>query len=149
MGLYQGMFLIGFMRFTHTDRQTDRQISPIGHNALGYFTHDDKEQDEGEDPAEVVSREMQPSAVMDVHLGALTPPTYSTMIKSRYMAYSNIFLSDRKGCKLSLRNKLFVHISKSFKNNLHNVLSLSHCNNNGADFTLDIQKNHILRIWGS
>lgn len=88
------MFLTGLMRFTQTDRKTD--ISPIGHDALCYFTHDDEEQDEGEDPAEVVSGEVKPSAVMDVNLGALTPPTYNTMIQNLFVAYSNIFPHVRK-----------------------------------------------------
>lgn len=67
-------------------KERDRQNLPIRHDAFGYLTDDDEEQNEGEDPAEIVSREVQPCAVMDVHLGALTSPSYSTMIKNLYVA---------------------------------------------------------------
>lgn len=52
--------------------------SPVGHDALGDLADEDEEEDEGEDPAQVVSREVQPCAVMDVNLGTLTAPTCNT-----------------------------------------------------------------------
>lgn len=41
---------------------------PIGDDALCDLTDEDEEQDEGEQPAQVVTREVEPGAVMDVHL---------------------------------------------------------------------------------
>lgn len=48
---------------------------PIGQDPLRDLTHKDKEQDEGEDPAQVVPWEVQPGAMMNVHLGALAAPS--------------------------------------------------------------------------
>ena len=50
--------------------------SPIGDDALSNLTDQDKEEDEGEEPAQVVTREVQPGAVVDVHLGALAAPAF-------------------------------------------------------------------------
>lgn len=50
--------------------------SPIGDDALCDLTDQDEEEDEGEEPAQVVTREVQPGAVVDVHLGALAAPAY-------------------------------------------------------------------------
>ena len=47
---------------------------PVRDDALRYLTHQHEEQDEGKDPAHVVPGEVQPSAVMDVHLRALAAP---------------------------------------------------------------------------
>lgn len=49
--------------------------SPVRQDALRDLTHQDKEQHEGQDPAQVVPREVEPRAVVDVHLGALTAPS--------------------------------------------------------------------------
>jgi len=48
---------------------------PIRQDALCDFTHQDEEQHEGQDPAQVVPREVEPRAVVDVYLGALTAPS--------------------------------------------------------------------------
>lgn len=48
--------------------------SPIRDDALGDLAHQDEEEDEGEQPAQVVAGEVQPGAVVDVHLGALAAP---------------------------------------------------------------------------
>lgn len=39
---------------------------PVRDNAFCYLTDQDEEQDEGEEPAEVVSRKVKPGTVMDV-----------------------------------------------------------------------------------
>lgn len=49
--------------------------SPIRQDTLSDLTHEDEEQHEGKDPAEVVAREMEPGAVVNVHLGALAAPS--------------------------------------------------------------------------
>lgn len=49
--------------------------SPIRQDALRDLTHQDEEQHEGQDPAQVVPREVEPRAVVDVHLGALAAPS--------------------------------------------------------------------------
>lgn len=49
--------------------------SPIRQDALRDLTHQDKEQHKGQDPAQVVPREVEPRAVVDVYLGALTAPS--------------------------------------------------------------------------
>lgn len=49
--------------------------SPIRQDALRDLTHQDKEQHEGQDPAQVVPREVEPCAVVNVHLGTLTAPS--------------------------------------------------------------------------
>ena len=48
--------------------------SPVRQDAFRDLTHQDEEQHEGQDPAQVVPREVQPCAVVDVHLGALAAP---------------------------------------------------------------------------
>lgn len=57
------------------DRSTLLRHSPIRQDALCDFTHQDEEQHEGQDPAQVVPREVEPRAVVDVYLGALTAPS--------------------------------------------------------------------------
>lgn len=49
--------------------------SPIGQDALRDFTHQDEEQHEGQDPTQVVPREVEPRAMVDVYFGALTAPS--------------------------------------------------------------------------
>lgn len=49
--------------------------SPIRQDALSDLTDEDEEQHEGEDPAQVVPREVQPGTVVNVHLGALAAPS--------------------------------------------------------------------------
>ncbi|ELK26704.1 hypothetical protein MDA_GLEAN10004047 [Myotis davidii] len=49
--------------------------SPVRQDALGDLTHQDEEQHEGQDPAQVVPREVEPRAVVDVYLRALTAPS--------------------------------------------------------------------------
>lgn len=56
---------------------------PIRDDALGDLADQDEEEDEGEEPAQVVSWEVQPGAVVDVHLGALAAPTCSGKRKNR------------------------------------------------------------------
>lgn len=41
---------------------------PVGDDAFCNLTDEDEEQDEGEEPAQVVSRKVKPGAVMDVNL---------------------------------------------------------------------------------
>lgn len=41
---------------------------PIRDDALGDLADEDEEQDEGEQPPQVVTRKMEPGAVMDVDL---------------------------------------------------------------------------------
>lgn len=57
------------------DRSTLLSHSPIRQDALRNLTHQHKEQHEGQDPAQVVPGEMEPCAVVDVHLGALAAPS--------------------------------------------------------------------------
>jgi hypothetical protein len=49
--------------------------SPIRQDALCNLTNEDKEQHKGQDPAKVVPWEMEPRAMVDVYLGALTAPS--------------------------------------------------------------------------
>lgn len=49
-------------------RKLLRTDVPVGDDALCDLTDEDEEQDEGEQPAQVVTREVEPGAVMDVHL---------------------------------------------------------------------------------
>lgn len=60
----------------HVEVQVPRPGEPIGHDALSDLTDQHEEEDEGQDPAQVVAREVQPCAVMNVNLGALTAPPY-------------------------------------------------------------------------
>lgn len=48
---------------------------PIRQDTLSDLTHQDKEQHEGKDPAQVVAREMEPGAMVNVYLGALAAPS--------------------------------------------------------------------------
>ena len=48
----------------------------VGDDALGDLAHVDEEEGEGEDPAQVVSREVEPRVVVDLDLGALTAPAW-------------------------------------------------------------------------
>lgn len=48
---------------------------PVRQDTLSDLTHEDEEQYEGQDPAQVVPREMEPGAVVNVHLGALAAPS--------------------------------------------------------------------------
>lgn len=48
---------------------------PIWDNALCNLTDEDEEQDEGEEPSQVVSRKVKPGAVVDVDLWTLAAPT--------------------------------------------------------------------------
>lgn len=50
--------------------------SPIRQDALRDLTHQDEEQHESQDPAQVVPRKVEPRAVVDVYLGALTAPSW-------------------------------------------------------------------------
>lgn len=59
---------------THSLRPSESH-SPIRQDALRDLTHQDEEQHEGQDPAQVVPREVEPCAVVNVHLGALTAPS--------------------------------------------------------------------------
>ena len=45
-----------------------------GDEALGELAHVHKEQREGEDPSQIVSGEVEPCVVVDLHLGALAAP---------------------------------------------------------------------------
>lgn len=56
---------------------------PVRQDTLSDLTHQYKEQHEGEDPAQVVAREMEPGAVVNVHLGALAAPACGEMQKAR------------------------------------------------------------------
>ena len=48
---------------------------PIRQDTLSDLTHQDKEQHEGKDPAQVVAREMEPGAMVNVYFGALAAPS--------------------------------------------------------------------------
>lgn len=48
---------------------------PIRQNTLSDLTHEDEEQHEGKNPAQVVAWEMEPGAVVNVYLGALAAPS--------------------------------------------------------------------------
>lgn len=73
-------------------RPTLLRHSPIRQDALGDFTHQDKEQHEGQDPAQVVPGEVEPRAVVNVHLGALAAPSCNETQEE-----GDAWLS-RKGC---------------------------------------------------
>lgn len=51
---------------------------PIRDDALRDLADEDEEQDEGEQPAQVVTGEVEPGAVVDVDLGALAAPACNT-----------------------------------------------------------------------
>lgn len=55
--------------------ESSESHSPIRQDALCDLTHQDKEQHEGQDPAQVVPGEVEPRAMVDVYLGALTAPS--------------------------------------------------------------------------
>ena len=62
--------------------------SPIRQDALRDFTHQDKEQHEGQDPAQVVPRKVEPCAMVNVHLGTLTAPSCKeTQEEARSLAH--------------------------------------------------------------
>lgn len=48
---------------------------PIWDDALCNLTYEDEEQDEGEEPAQVVAGKVKPGAVVDVDLWTLAAPT--------------------------------------------------------------------------
>lgn len=52
------------------------EVSLVGDDALCKLADMDEKQWEGEDPSQVVAGEMKPCVMMDLHLGALTAPTW-------------------------------------------------------------------------
>lgn len=57
---------------------------PIRDDAFCDLADEDEEQDEGEEPAEVVTRKVEPGAVVDVDLGALATPTFNGSSELKY-----------------------------------------------------------------
>lgn len=55
--------------------ESPERYSPVRQDALCNLTHQHEEQHKGQDPAQVVPREVEPRAVVDVYLGALTAPS--------------------------------------------------------------------------
>lgn len=55
---------------------TRPEVSLVGDDALCELAHMDKEQQEGEDPPQVMAGKMKPGVVMDLDLGRLAAPTW-------------------------------------------------------------------------
>lgn len=69
--------LVGELRgrlWSHDERDEFATNVPIGDDALRDLTHKDEEQDEGEQPAQVVTGKVEPGAVVDVDLRTLAAP---------------------------------------------------------------------------
>lgn len=47
----------------------------VGDDSLGDLAHVHKKQGEGQNPADIMAREVQPGVVVDLHLRTLTAPT--------------------------------------------------------------------------
>ncbi len=65
----------------------------IGDDSLGDLAHVHKQQCEGEDPAQVVARKVQPGVMMDLHLWALATPAWTqthTCVIILFSCVSNI-----------------------------------------------------------
>lgn len=62
---------------------------PVGDDALCDLTDEDEEQDEGQQPAEVVTGEVEPGAVMDVDLRALAAPASNRKWKESELQHCN------------------------------------------------------------
>lgn len=60
--------------WSHDEHDEFATNVPIGDDALRDLTHKDEEQDEGEQPAQVVTGKVEPGAVVDVDLRTLAAP---------------------------------------------------------------------------
>lgn len=58
----------------------------VRNNPLCYFTHMHEQQGECQDPSQVVSGEVQPGVVVNLHFGALASPAWE-MIARKEKAY--------------------------------------------------------------
>lgn len=74
---------------------------PVRQDTLSDLTHEDKEQHEGKDPAQVVTREMEPGAVVNVHLGALAAPSCRERCR-RWEARLEVQPGDRETIRILL-----------------------------------------------
>lgn len=82
----------------------------VRNNPLCYFTHVHEQQGECQDPSQVVSREVQPGVVVNLHFGALASPAWEMIARKEeaYLTASQwlIWLSNFSDTLLCSRYKL-------------------------------------------
>lgn len=151
MGLYQGIFLIGFMRVTHTDRQTDRHIdrshpSDTMPSAISHTMTKSRMKVR-------IQRRLCPGKCSQVLWWMCTLELWLPQPTVQWLKVGTWFTAIYFSLTGSDVNYPWgmncLSIYENVLKTIYTTCCLSRCNNNGADFTLDIQKNHILRIWGS